>query len=239
MSKSWVVALGLVLWAAAPARADDCSGHRAPREARVDASGARVAKLEAKAGSLRVEGRAGATAVVVHGTACASRASLLDGIQVVARREGDAVRVEAVIPENSWLTGGSAHLDLVIEVPAGLALDIQDGSGTAEILGAGSVRIEDGSGSLSIRDVAGDVHVRDGSGEIEIHGVEGSVTIEDDGSGSIEVEGVKGSVVVRNDGSGSISVRDVSGDFSVRHDGSGGIEHHDVRGRVDLPRGKD
>jgi hypothetical protein len=201
----------------------------------VPAGSARVVKVEAGAGTLKIAGRPGATAVVVHGTACANRAGLLDGVQVKTSQAGDAVLVEAVIPEGSWVLGGGAWLDLVIEVPEHLALDVVDGSGSVEIASVGALEIVDGSGELTIRDVERDVRIRDGSGSIEVRGVGGSVTVEDDGSGSIEVQAVKGSVVVKNDGSGSISVADVGGDFSVRHDGSGGIEHHDVRGRVSVP----
>jgi hypothetical protein len=227
--------LGILAWAAASAAAGDCP-HKAPREATVEAGGARVARVEAGAGALRVEGRAGATAVVVRGTACASRDGLLDDIQVRAERQGDIVQVKTDFPENSWFSGGSAWLDLVIEVPAGLAVEVVDGSGEAEIASVASVRVKDGSGELRIRDVTRDVHVRDGSGEVSIEGVGGSVTVDEDGSGGIEVSGVKGNVLVRNDGSGGISVRDVGGDFSVRNDGSGGIEHDGVRGRVSVPR---
>ena len=229
------MALGILAWAAASAAAGDCP-HRAPREATVDAAGARVAKVEARAGSLRVAGRAGATAVSVRGNACADRAGLLDDVQLRVERVGDSVEVEAVFPENSWFSGGSAWLDLVIEVPAGLAVEVVDGSGEAEIVSVASVRVEDGSGGLTIRDVTRDVQVRDGSGEISVEGVGGSVTIDEDGSGGIEVTGVKGNVLVRNDGSGGISVKDVGGDFTVRNDGSGGIEHDAVRGRVSVPR---
>jgi hypothetical protein len=234
MFKKAAVAIGLLAGCAAAARADECP-HQAAREATVPAGGARVVRIQAGAGALKIQGRAGSDAVVVHGKACAGRASLVDDVQVKTSQEGDAVVVEAVIPESTWLSGGGAWLDLVIEVPAHLAVDASDGSGSAEIAGVGALTVEDGSGELTIRDVAREVRIRDGSGSIEIQGVGGSVTVDVDGSGSIDARQVKGSVVVKNDGSGSIAVADVGGDFSVRRDGSGGIEHHDVRGQVSIP----
>jgi hypothetical protein len=228
-----VIALGLMAWTAA-AEGSDCA-HRAAREATVDAAGARLVKVDAGAGSLKVEGRPGSS-VVVHGTACASRAGVIDQVQVRVRRDGDTVRIETLMPESNWSIGGTAAwLDLVVEVPSSLDVDVHDGSGSLEIAGVGAARVEDGSGEIHIRDVERDVEVRDGSGEIEIRGVGGSVEIPEDGSGSIEVDGVRGDVRVDDDGSGSISVHDVGGDFTVRHDGSGGIEQHDVRGRVSIP----
>jgi hypothetical protein len=242
---------------AAPARAGlwdwDCD-QRAPRQATVDAAGARQVRVIARAGELKIHGRDGASAVAVHGTACASSEDRLADIKLVAERRGDVVYIEAAIPEDDWW-GGARALDLDIEVPASMALDVEDGSGSAEIRTVGSLKIEDGSGdlivdtvqggvavddgsgSLDIRNVHGEVRVKDGSGEIVVRDA-ASVLIDEDGSGSVEVTSVRGNVVVRDDGSGSISVRDVAGDFTVEDDGSGGIDHRDVRGRVRIPGDK-
>ncbi len=46
----------------------------APRAARINATGARLARIEARAGSLRIEGRAGLTEIQARGTARASSA---------------------------------------------------------------------------------------------------------------------------------------------------------------------
>lgn len=231
----------------------DCD-QRAPREATVDAGGARQVRVIARAGVLKIHGRDGASAVVVRGTACASSESRLADVRLVAERRGDVVYVEADIPEDGWL-GGQGALDLEIEVPASIALDVDDGSGAAEIRNVasltiedgsgdlivdtvqGGVTVDDGSGSLDISKVGGEVRLKDGSGEIVVREA-GSVRIDEDGSGSVQLTSVRGNVTIRDDGSGSISVRDVGGDFTVEDDGSGGIEHHDVRGRVRIPSDK-
>jgi hypothetical protein len=226
-----VVSVFALVALASPASASWCE-HRAPREAKVEAAGARSLRVIARAGSLRIQGNEGASAVTIHGTACSSSESRLADIRLVAERRGDVVHVEAAIPDN-WF-GGDAGLDLTIEVPASLAVAVEDGSGEATVRHVAALDIEDGSGELRIEDVAGEVRVTDGSGEIVIDRA-GSVVIEEDGSGGVRISGVRGSVVVRDDGSGSIDVSDVGGDFTVEHDGSGGIAHDGIRGQVRIP----
>jgi hypothetical protein len=230
----------------------DC-GQTAPRQGRADAGGARSIRVIARAGELKIRGVAGASEVAVKGTACASRASGLDEIKLVVERRGDVVHVEAVTPEWNW---GSAGLEMEIDVPNSIPLDVEDGSGSAEVRDVAALRIvdgsgelvidgvrgaltvDDGSGSLHIANVGGEARITDGSGEIVVRQA-GSVLVTEDGSGSIQISDVRGNVVVRNDGSGSIDVRDVAGDFTVDDDGSGGIEHQGVRGHVKVPTDND
>jgi len=210
----------------------ECS-HRSPREASVQANGARRIRVIARAGDLKIQGRADASTVAVHGTACSSREAGLDEIKLIAERRGDEIYVEAAMPDE-WF-GGARGLDLALDVPSSLPLEVEDGSGSAEIRDVAALKIEDGSGELRIANVAGAVSVTDGSGGIVIDHA-GSVVIEEDGSGGVRITGVKGSVVVRDDGSGSIDVSDVEGDFTVEHDGSGGVSYDGVRGAVRVPR---
>ena len=228
----WSCALGLAGTASA---AYDCE-HEARREEKIDAAGVKTLRVIARAGSLRIDGQAGAAAIAVHGTACASRESALDDIQLKVHRSGSEATVEAVIPEASnWLFGGGdARLDLALEVPQGVALEVEDGSGSIEIRHVAAAEVKDGSGEMVIEDVSGEVRITDGSGGIEVRQA-GSVVIDEDGSGSINVSGVRGNVLVKDDGSGSISVREVAGDFTVEDDGSGGISHTAVHGRVRVP----
>lgn len=228
-----VFVLAIALPAAARAQNYD-----EPRNATVPASGATVLKIDARAGLLRVTGRTDITEVRVRGTARASSKSLLADIKLEAERRGDEVTVRAVMPEMDDCCGWNreALLDLVIEVPAKLAVDIDDTSGdlTVESVAA-KVRIDDKSGNIRVRDT-GDVWIRDTSGGIDIRGVKGSVDIEEDSSGEIEVDDVTGSVHVGRDSSGSIDVSRVGGDFVVDHDGSGSIDYDQVKGKVDIPR---
>jgi DUF4097 and DUF4098 domain-containing protein YvlB len=221
----------------------------------VDAAGARLVEVEAGAGSLRVEGKAGLRQVQVTGTARSSSQQFLTQIKLIAERRGEVVFIKADIPDGQTDSEDdySAALDLVIEVPQGINADVGDGSGDTKILNvgsleasdgsgsfsvigaAGSVRITDGSGDLTIENVGGDVKVNDGSGDINVRNVTGSFTVESDGSGGIYATDVRGSVVVQNDGSGSIEVNKVGKDFTVESKGSGSIDYADVSGRIDIP----
>jgi DUF4097 and DUF4098 domain-containing protein YvlB len=235
--------------------ADD--DHTAPRNATVDASGARLVRISARAGFLKVNGREGLSQARVRGTARASREGWLDEIQLRAERRGDVVEIDVEIEDRNYVGVGNFYraLDLDIEIPAGIAveiddssgdlevrgtgaLDVRDSSGEIEIVDAGAVRVRDSSGDISIERAKGTVTVEDSSGDIEIRNVAGSVEIEEDSSGDIVAADVTGSVRVGRDSSGSIRVADVGGSFSVERDGSGSISHRNVRGEVQLPRRK-
>lgn len=232
------------------------SPYSAPRNAIVDASGAKSVQVEAAAGSLRVEGKPGLRQVQVTGTAYSSSQQELSLIRLIAERRGDVVFIKADMPDDDerWSRNNySAALDLVIEVPQGMNADIGDGSGDAKILNvgsldasdgsgslsvigaAGSVHITDGSGDLTIENVGGDVRVSDGSGDVKVRNVTGSFIVETDGSGSIYATDVKGSVVVENDGSGTIEVNKVGKDLRVENKGGGSIDYAEVSGQVDIP----
>ena len=239
-----VAALALASGTAAAQRYERYDGgddYTAPREADVDARGARRLSVESRAGFLRVRGVDGLTAVRVRGTARASRREALDAIRLVARREGDVVVVRADIPDRTgderwgggWADNEVRALDLTLEVPRGLAADVVDGSGALEIRGVGALDLKDGSGEIDLEDV-GPTRVEDGSGEISVRGVRGDLRLAD-GSGSIGVRGVRGSVVVERDGSGGIDVQDVEGDLTVDRARARGIEYAGVRGRVSVP----
>jgi hypothetical protein len=232
--------------------------YTSPRNADVDARGARSVRIDAASGFLRVEGRKDIDQVRVRGTARASRKGWLDDIKLIAERRGDEVYIKADIPENdrglfSMRGDWQAGLDLTIEVPVSLALDVDDGSGEAEFNNTGAVTLEDGSGEITIRNAHGNVSVSDGSGGITIEGVEGSVRVDDgsgeirvrnvtgdftvgsDGSGEIDVSNISGTMRVETDGSGNIDVDRIGGDFIVDRDGSGSIRYESVKGSVRIP----
>ena len=242
-----------------PRRVHAYEDYTSPRNADVNAAGARSIRIEAAAGILKVEGRAGITQVRVRGTARTNRRNLLDNIKLIAERRGDEVFIKADMPDNNgrfWDRGrdyDELGLDLVIEVPNSLPLDVSDGSGEAEFVNTGALEFSDGSGEVVVRGARGDVRISDGSGNITIEGVQGSVRVEDgsgqirardvtgnftvgdDGSGDIQVSGVGGTILVENDGSGNIDVDRVAGDFEVTHDGSGSIRYETVKGSVRIP----
>lgn len=229
--------------------------HTAARSAVVDARGATLVRVHARAGTLRIEGRPGLQQVRVSGTARANERKYLEGIRLVTDRRGDEVDVRVEIPEVRVMFGSVQRaLDLVVEVPEGVEMDVADSSGDAEIrrVGAlrlkdssgdleiddvrGDLRVEDSSGDVSVRRAAGEVWLRDSSGDLRVREVGGEVIVDRDGSGDIDVSGIRGSVVVHEDGSGEIRASDVGGDFTVGRDGSGGVRVSRVAGRVRIPQ---
>jgi len=219
---------------------------RGERRAEVDAAGAAALELSAGAGSLEVRGSPDLDHVRIRGDACASDADLLEEIRIETRRDGDRVVVEARMPD----TGGGDHaeMDLVVEAPASLRAEVDDGSGPITVRdlaglslhdGSGSidvaridgpVRIDDGSGSLQLSEIRGTVDVEDGSGSLSVESVKGDVSVED-GSGELTIRRIRGSVRV-DDGSGDIRVADVTGDLLVEESGSGGLAVDRVAGQV-------
>jgi hypothetical protein len=225
------------------ARDDGPDYYAAPREAAVDARGARRLRVEGRAGFLRVVGVEGLTAVRVRGTARASRRAALDEIRLVARRDGDIILVRADIPDRTTGDHGGfgdhvrgddvRALDLTLEVPRGIAADVADGSGDLEVRGVGVLDVQDGSGGITLEDV-GPTRVEDGSGEIRVADVRGDLRVAD-GSGDIAVRRVRGSVTVDPGGSGGIDVREVDGDLTVERARARGLAYAGVRGRVTVP----
>lgn len=151
-------------------------------------------------------------------------------------RSGDKAKLVADVSNrsgNTWRIGGnnSPRINLLVKMPADLALqlddssgsidikglknniEIDDGSGSLEIDGGYNIIVDDGSGSLTIKNATGNVDVEDGSGSLTIKNTTGKVTI-DDSSGGINVDGA-GSLEIINSGSGGVSIDGVKGDVKV------------------------
>lgn len=121
----------------------------------------------------------------------------------------------------SWGKSKNIMIHLQVEVPRGMDLVIDDGSGSINVENIdGLLEIDDGSGSITLRDIGNDVKIDDDSGSISLTDINGKLEIEDS-SGSVEMKNITGSVDI-DDGSGSITAKDIGGDFRV-DDGSGDI----------------
>jgi|CXWL01.1.fsa_nt_gi hypothetical protein len=217
---------------------EECT-FKAHREAHIEAGGIRRVVIEAAAGDLRITGRPGATSIAATGEACAASTARLEEIQIHHELRGDTLhfwtnRDRGEVIRIGW-DDQISRMDLTVELPTDLPLEVDDGSGDTWIKSVHSLVIEDGSGDLALADLLGNVRVEDGSGSVEILGVDGDIEIED-GSGEIEITGVKGEVVLE-DGSGGVSIRQVGGSVDIREDGSGNLTivgiSHNVRIRVD------
>lgn len=231
----------------------------APRSGSASAAGAATVRIIAHAGYLHIQGRAGLGEVRAQGTAHASSDDVLKRVQLVVKRTGDVVEVTVVTPDqehrsffNRNFSNYSASLDLTVEVPANIALDVTDGSGDTIVRGTGPLKLSDGSGDMDIDGVTGDVSIDDGSGDIVARNVRGRVHVADgsgdmiishvasvdvtsDGSGDVHVDHVTGDVAIGSKGSGDVEIASVGGNFTVGSKGSGSIHYQDVKGKVDVP----
>ena len=152
-------------------------------------------------------------------------------VRLTLERNGDRAKLRSDL-DSDWSWGGDGAIDLEVRMPSGVALSVDDGSGSTVIQDVrADIHVDDGSGSLEISN-SGAVHVDDGSGSVTIRAASGDVYV-NDGSGTIDIAGVAGRVTV-DDGSGSITVDDVASDFIVEDDGSGSVSYTNVRGTVQL-----
>ena len=121
----------------------------------------------------------------------------------------------------------SPYIDLTIQVPSSMMLDIDDGSGDIEIKGvAANIKVDDGSGDVWIKG-GNNLDIQDGSGSVDISNTTGKLTLED-GSGSISLQGIGGDTHI-DDGSGDLSVANVNGTVVI-DDGSGDIDVENTLG---------
>jgi hypothetical protein len=257
MSKHFLLltALGAVLLTGS-AHASDCKYEKAI-DLTLDLSGSELLSVAAAAGDLAITGRAGSAEAKVRGKVCVSEEEWLSEAEVHTQGGRNASIAVSLPHTGGWgfVFDRYAYVDLDIEVPADLELDIRDSSGDVEVHGTGPVAIQDSSGDLELADVNGGTVLKDSSGDIElqriggdvtvrqdssgdIHGrdIRGSVLIEHDSSGDIRFEEVSGDYVVERDSSGDIEADTIGGDFRVLQDGSGEVRHAEVSGEVEVPR---
>ncbi len=246
----------LIFQFSSEALADWCQ-YKSDIELTLDVSNTEVLAITAVAGDLEIVGIPGKDTAYISGKVCSSKQSWLEESRI-ATVEGKHAEINVVLPDvgGSWkfLRNNYLSLDLRIEVPQELILNITDSSGDMSLDGvniaslqdsSGDIEIDNSQGLLSIRDTSGDIDIdrhsgdliieSDSSGDIYVENIQGAVLIKEDSSGDIRVTHVSESVIVLRDSSGDIRASDVGGDFRVRHDGSGEIRSNNIRGLIELP----
>jgi hypothetical protein len=238
--------------------ADQCK-FEAPRHLQLDLSGVRAVQIDVHSYDLHLEGSATARGELT-GRACASDSSMLAGLQVTQRREGDQLLVDIGGDNHfSWHMSGDsyANLEVKLSLPSNLPVSVNVGSGDADVSNVAQLQGNVGSGDLHVRQVAGrldasvgsgDIDATDigslqlgsvGSGDFKAHGVRGDAKVGSVGSGDVTLHGVGGSVHADTLGSGDLSVEDVGGDLSLGAKGSGDVNHSGVKGKVSVPSDDD
>lgn len=248
-----VPAVALTLGLISAAHADDCR-RSAQRSANVDTAGVTKVVLGTGAGDLEVRGQSGLNALRANGEACASNDDLLGKIQLESRREGSTLYLKTVMPElkdGAFLFNEYARLDLKVQLPDTVDVELEDSSGDLELSRVKSAVVADSSGDIEIEDIAGNLDVSDSSGDIEIERVAGGVKVKDS-SGDMTIEGTRGtvevtvdssgdirivqadSVHIHQDSSGGIVVRQVNRDVRIDSDSSGDIDVAEVSGNFSV-----
>ncbi len=248
-----------ILLIAASAVADDYGTYRDTRDLSVSAEDVDEFVVDVGAGSLEIRGLDDATEITVTGQIwLQDHPSDLEAVKPVVDRHveidlvtrGDRARLTTSTSDPGF--GYSLpHVDLVVTMPARLALDIRDRSGFIVVENVNAdLKLRDDSGSINVSDVDGDVEIDDKSGSITVTNAAKSLNIEDssgsidvesvgadlvidDGSGSIRVRDVRGNVTI-SDGSGSINVARIGQDLLVLESGSGSLSYGDVEGNVSV-----
>ncbi|HSN71530.1 MAG TPA: DUF4097 family beta strand repeat-containing protein, partial [Steroidobacteraceae bacterium] len=237
-----IVTLACTSLLSLPAAADDSCRHSAERYAAAPTAGIERVRVEAGAGSLRIVGEANAQQVMARGRACSGSEELVAATSIQIRREGPLRVVTTVLPDpietRGTFFGSSGHyatLDLVVDVPLEVALEVEDSSGDLVIEDVGPTELADSSGDIRIRNVNGALTVTDSSGNIDVRDVRGDLTLTDS-SGDVDVEEIAGTVTIPVDSSGDLDIREVEGSVLIATDTSGDIDIDDVRGdvRIDI-----
>lgn len=256
----WALVLAslLVYQFSSEAVADSCKFEK-KIDMTLDLSNSELLAISAVAGDLEINGVSRSDQALISGRACVSKESWLDDSNVETKA-GQRAEITVILPDTDggWSLLGRGNyrwIDLKIQVPDDLALEVKDSSGDLRLENVASVRVQDSSGDIEISKVHGAVSVQDSSGDIDVDEIEGDFTVDADSSGDIYAEDITGTmlvvqdssgdiratrvsddVIVERDSSGDIRATDVGGDFRVLKDGSGSITANDVRGDVDLPR---
>jgi len=215
------------------------NGYEEERDLNLSADGVGTLSIDAGAGGLDVSGVSGADEISVTATIYMpgrnddkARKKIESDLVLTLDKQGNTAVLKAYFENKMFRFGDGPRVELVVQMPDGMNLAVDDGSGSIEVADiSGDIQIEDGSGSITMANVGGEIEIDDGSGSITAEVVGGDISI-NDGSGGIRIQGVAGSVVI-DDGSGGISVSDVEQDLIIVDDGSGGLNFSDIKGRVE------
>jgi hypothetical protein len=231
MNRAIPVSTALILVSTSAFGWGDSCDYRASRNLDIDAKNLASFELLARAGDLEIVGDPNRSTIEILGSACASEESLLPGIKLTQRRDGDRQIVEVVMPDVgvSWWSE-QASLDLVVRLPARLLLKLQDSSGDTQVSGVAALDATDSSGDFEARDIAGNAQLQDSSGDLSLQGIGGTVTIANDSSGDVSISDGQRDAIVEVDSSGNLLLRNIRGNATVTHDSSGDITFDHIGG---------
>lgn len=225
----------LALLLPASAFATNCEFNE-PRSLALDLEGVRLVRFEVNQNDLRLGATTGDASLTAR--ACASDPDYFPQLVLEQRRSGDTLLVRA--ERRGYATGiffkpTYAYLEINAQLPAGVDVELDVGSGDAWVSGLKSVRADVGSGDIELRDIAGLVRASVGSGDVTVEGA-GELDLRSVGSGDFEASDIRGPARIGSVGSGDLTVAGVKGDVEVDEVGSGDLELSRVAGSVRIGR---
>lgn len=183
------------------------------RELTLDSQDLQGLIAETGAGSLEIIGVEGLSQIKLVADIYSNKGSNDSKLILTLEKKANKAKLKADF-EQSGFNNYSPYIDLKLQVPANLALDIDDGSGDIEVSQINdNLTVEDGSGAIKVTDVRGNIAIDDGSGNIEVANVQSAVTITD-GSGNINVFNTKGLTILAA-GSGDVKFNKIDGPVSM------------------------
>lgn len=209
------------------------ASHHVEQTLQLEINSIKTLRANTGAGTLKIIGEQGRDIISVEADIYTIEK---DEYTLTLERSGDKAKLVADVSNwsgNSWNIGGNnrPRIDLIVKMPATLALELDDGSGSVNIMGlSNNIEVEDGSGSLEI-DGGNNINIDDGSGSLVVKNATGNVFIED-GSGSVTVKNTGGKVTI-DDNSGGINIEG-AGSLEIIDSGSGGVNIEGVLGSVEV-----
>lgn len=227
-----LLSLAIALALPASALAEEQCKFSEPRQLDLQLAGVKSVLFEVHSNDLRLQAQPGNNGRL-SGRACAAKADLLKGLNVAQKRVGDKLVVTLAADRLPRMSIGEhyAYLDLRGSVPDALLVQLDVGSGDAEIDGAATVSADVGSGDVAVRHSKGRVTAKVGSGDVELQDV-GSLRVLSVGSGDLEARQIRGAADIGAVGSGDVQLHGVAGNVTVGTVGSGDVEIADVQGSV-------
>lgn len=132
--------------------------------------------------------------------------------------------------------GAPLHVDLAIQVPAGMALALINYAGLTEASNIqNDLRVKTSTGDVRVSDMHGNFAADTGSGDVHVTGLTGNFTA-DTGSGDVFATHVTGNVHA-DTGSGDVQVSDSSSQTLYADTGSGDVTYSNVKGDMKLDTG--
>lgn len=225
----------LALLLPASAFATNCEFNE-PRSLALDLEGVRLVRFEVNQNDLRLGATTGDAGLTAR--ACASDPDYFPQLVLEQRRSGDTLLVRA--ERRGYATGiffkpTYAYLEINAQLPAGVDVELDVGSGDAWVSGLKSVRADVGSGDIELRDIAGLVRASVGSGDVTVEGA-GELDLRSVGSGDFEASDIRGPARIGSVGSGDLTLVGVKGDVEVDEIGSGDFVVSRVGGSVHIGR---